>query len=77
MWLGRLATLVWCYAMIAMYVGITIVYLFDVPLNDAPLVPIVGAYHVLGSIPIVAYLQPARQKKVFRVSLLELLVSND
>ena len=76
-WLGRLAALVWCYAMIAMYIGITILYLFDVPLNNAPLVPIVGAYHVLASIPIVAYLQPARQKKVFRVSIMELLLSND
>jgi hypothetical protein len=76
-WLGRLAALVWCYAMVVMYVAISVLYLAGVPHTTNPMLPIVGAYYVLASIPVIVYLQPSRQKKVFHVSLMELLLSSD
>lgn len=76
-WLGRLAALVWGYAMIATYAGVTILYLTDFPLSSSPLGRLVGAFHCLASVPLVWYLQPSRQKKLFSVSLVEILLSSD
>ena len=78
--LGRLAALVYGYLTFGTYVvaaSIFLLYDGDTPLNVTPLSVSIAIYHVTALIPVIAYLQPARQKKVFHVSLLEILISND
>ena len=79
-WLGRLGALVFGYVHLATYlVYASIVYLWDgpAPLTVTPLTVSIAIYHVTALIPVVAYLQPKQQKKVFTVSVLELLFSNE
>lgn len=73
-WLGRLAGLVYGYLTLATYAGALILYLKGTQMVSTPLFLILGIYHVLALGPLVAYLQPKRQKKLFRVGLLEILL---
>ena len=74
-WLGRLAGLVYGYALLATYVGVLLLYLKGTPgMSSTPLFMVLAVYHVAGLIPLVMYLQPKRQKKLFHVGLLELLL---
>lgn len=78
--LGRLAALVFGYLTFATYVGAALFFLFyegETPLIVTPLYVSIAIYHLSALIPVIAYLQPARQKKLFHVSLLEILLSND
>lgn len=72
-WLGRLAALVYGYAMLGTYTSI--LYLKGSELS--PLLMILAIYHVVALIPMVIYLQPKRKKKLFRVGLLEILLPRD
>ncbi|MGH9337695.1 MAG: hypothetical protein ACRD21_28420 [Vicinamibacteria bacterium] len=76
--IGRLAALVYGYVILAMYVGIAASYfVFETPLNVTPLFVALSAFHVLALPALLWYLQPARQKKLFHVSLWEILLSSD
>jgi hypothetical protein len=75
---GRLAALVYGYVMLSMYVGIAVSYfVFHTPLTVTPLFIALSAFHVLALPALLWYLQPARQKKLFHVSLWEILLSSD
>ncbi len=74
-WVGRLAGLVYGYALLATYVGAFLLYLKGTPgMSSTPLFMVLAAYHVAALIPLVVYLQPKRRKKLFHVGLLELLL---
>lgn len=76
--IGRRAALVYGYVVLLMYVGIGISYFASsAPLRMTPLFVALSVYHVLALPALLWYLQPARQKSVFNVSLWELLVSSD
>ncbi|MGH9324288.1 MAG: hypothetical protein ACRD3V_30925 [Vicinamibacteria bacterium] len=76
--IGRLAALVYGYVILAMYAGIAASYfVFETPLNVTPLFVALSAFHVLALPALLWYLQPARQKKLFHVSLWEILLSSD
>jgi hypothetical protein len=76
--LGRLAALVYGYVILAMYAGIAISYFaFSTPLTVTPLFLALSAFHVLALPALLWYLQPARQKKLFHVSIWEILLSSD
>lgn len=78
--LGRLGALVFGYAHLGMYTVMASIYFLyegEAPLTITPLSVSIAIYHVTTLIPVIAYLQPKRQKKVFHVSLIELLFSND
>jgi len=78
--LGRIAALVFGYAHLAMYVALASIYVLydgESPLTITPLSVSIAIYHVSTLIPVVAYLQPKRQKKLFHVRLLDLLLSNE
>ncbi len=75
---GRVAALVYGYIHVVMYPSIGIVYLAsDTPLHITPLLVSLAVFHTTALIPVIAYLQPARRKKAFNVSLFELLWSAD
>ena len=75
---GRLAALVYGYVMLAMYIGIAVSYLvFHTPLTITPLFVALSSFHVLALPGLLWYLQPAHQKKLFHVSLWEILLSSD
>ena len=73
-WLGRLAGLVYGYLTLATYAGATILYLKGTEMSSTPLFWTLAIYHVVALVPLVAYLQPKRQKTLFRVGLLEILL---
>ncbi|HLE21329.1 MAG TPA: hypothetical protein VJB88_09460 [Vicinamibacteria bacterium] len=74
-WLGRLWGLVYGYLTLATYAGAFLLYLKGTPgMSSTPLFMVLGIYHVAALIPVVAYLQPKRRKKLFQVSLLEILL---
>lgn len=78
--LGRLAALVFGYLMLGTYVALLIAYLLhsDGDLKEpSQLYLMIAAYHLVALGPIVYYLQPARRKKLFDVSLVELILSSD
>lgn len=76
--IGRLAALVYGYVILAMYAGIAISYFaFSTPLTVTPLFLALSAFHVLALPALLWYLQPARQKKLFHVSIWEILLSSD
>lgn len=75
--LGRMAALVVGYVSLGMYLFVAISYFTSsVPLNVTPLFVYVSAFHIVCLIPVISYLQPARQKKRFTVSLWEILLGN-
>ena len=74
---GRLAGLVHGYAMLAMWISIAIALALGTTMNITPLKVSLAIYHITANIPLLVYLQPARQKKVFHVSLLDLLFSSE
>jgi hypothetical protein len=75
---GRLAALVYGYVMLAMYAGIAVSYfVFHTPLSITPLFLGLSTFHVLALPGLLWYLQPASQKRVFHVSLWEILLSSD
>jgi hypothetical protein len=75
---GRLAALVYGYVVLAMYLGIAVSYFaFNTPLTVTPLFVALSVFHVLALPALLWYLQPARQRKLFRVSLWEILLSSD
>ena len=75
---GRLAALVYGYVVLLMYAGIAVSYFaMATPPPITPLRLAVGVFHVLALPALLWYLQPARQKKLFNVSLWDLLVSSD
>ena len=75
---GRLAALVYGYVVLAMYLGIAVSYfVFHTPFTVTPLFVALSAFHVLALPALLWYLQPARQRKLFRVSLWEILLSSD
>ena len=75
--LGRIGALVFGYAHLGMYVVIYVLYEGETSLTITPLFLSIAIYHVTALIPVVAYLQPKRQKKLFNVSLLDMLLSSD
>ncbi|GMR22581.1 MAG: hypothetical protein BMS9Abin37_0940 [Acidobacteriota bacterium] len=78
--LGRLGALVYGYAHLTMYVVLASIYVLyegATPLTITPLSVSIAIFHVSALIPVVAYLQPKRQKKLFRVSLLDMFLSSD
>ena len=75
---GRRAALVYGYVVLAMYLGIAASYfVFHTPLSVTPLFVGLSAFHVLALPALLWYLQPARQRKLFNVSLWEILLSSD
>jgi hypothetical protein len=63
---------------LAMYLGIAVSYfVFHTPLTVTPLFVGLSAYHSLALPALLWYLQPAQQKKLFHVSLWEILLSSD
>jgi len=75
---GRLAALVYGYVVLAMYLGIAVSYfVFHTPFTVTPLFVALSAFHVLALPALLWYLQPARQRMLFRVSLWEILLSSD
>jgi len=75
---GRLAALVYGYVVLAMYLGIAVSYfVFHTPFTVTPLFVALSTFHVLALPALLWYLQPARQRKLFRVSLWEILLSSD
>ena len=76
--LGRLTALVYGYVTLAMYLYIAVSYLvFHTPLTVTPLFVGLSAFHVLTLPALLWYLQPASQRKIFHVSLWEILLSSD
>lgn len=76
--LGRLAALVYGYVVLLMYAGVAVSYfLVDTPLNVTALFVALAVFHVLSLPFVLGYLQPARRKRLFHVSLWDILVSND
>ena len=74
---GRLAALVVGWISLGMYLFVAVSYFTSsVALNITPLFVFVAAFHILCLVPVIAYLQPARQKKRFHVSLWEILLGN-
>ena len=69
---GRLAALIYGYLMLPVY----IVVLIDPADKVTTLLLLTSLFHILALIPTLFYLQPARQKKLFNVSLWDLLLSN-
>ena len=75
---GRLAALVYGYVILAMYVGIAVSYFgFHTPIHATPLFLLLSTFHVTALPPVLGYLQPARQKKLFHMSVWDILVSSD
>ncbi len=78
--LGRLGALVYGYLILGTYAVSGSIYFFydgETPLTITPLFVIIAIYHVTSLLPLIAYLQPVRQKKIFRVSVVELLLSRE
>ena len=76
--LGRLAALVYGYAMLATHAWVAALYFFsDGPLHVTPLQVGLAAFDVLTLPLLIAYLQPKRQKRLFCASLWDILVSSD
>jgi hypothetical protein len=76
--IGRRAALVYGYVVLAMYAGIAVSYFAaSTPLHVTPLFLALSAFHVLALPALLWYLQPARQKKLFNVSLWDLLLPSD
>lgn len=78
--LGRIGALVFGYAHLGMYVVLASIYFLydgDSPLTITPLSVSIAIYHVSALIPVVAYLQPKRQKKLFHVRLIDLLFTSE
>ena len=76
--LGRLGALVYGYLTFGMYVVMLSIYFLwegDTQLTVTPLFVSIAIYHVTAIIPVILYLQPKKQKKLFHVSILELLTS--
>ena len=76
---GRLAARVYGYLTLGTYIGSVILYLAnagDLPLTVTPLFVMIGVFHVVCLVPIVWFLQPAAQKELFHVSLIELLIES-
>ena len=76
--LGRLAALVLGYVLLVFYLSAAVAhFLFGAPIHVTPLTAAISAFHILVLPAVVWYLQPARQKKLFHVSLWEILLSSD
>lgn len=78
--LGRIGALVFGYAHLLMYAVMASIYFLyegESPLTITPLSVSIAIYHVSALIPVVAYLQPKRQKKLFHVRLVDLLFASD
>ena len=76
--LGRLAALVFGYVILAMYLGIAVsYYASDTSLNVTPLFLAIACYHVVSLVPMLWYLQPARRKQLFHVTLWDILLGSD
>ena len=79
-WLGRLGALVYGYLTLGTYVVMAFFYVLyegETSFTITPLFLSIAIYHVTALMPVVAYLQPKRQKKLFNVSLLDMLLSSD
>lgn len=78
--LGRLGALVYGYLTLGTYVVAASIYLLyegETPLTITPLAVSIAIYHVTALIPVIAYLQPKRRRRLFHVSLLDNLLSSD
>ena len=76
-WFGRLAALVFGYLTLATYLASFLLYLSQPELNFTRLFAVLALYHVVTLVPLLIYLQPARRKTLFPVSLLEILLPHD
>jgi hypothetical protein len=77
---GRLGALVYGYLVLGTYAisaSIYLLYQGEAPMTITPLFVAIGVYHAVALVPVILYLQPARQKRVFHVSLLEIFMSSD
>lgn len=76
--IGRLAALVLGYLLLSFYLGSAAAhFVFHAPVRITPILAAISAFHILALPAVVWYLQPARQKKLFHVSLWEILLSSD
>jgi hypothetical protein len=76
--IGRLAALVLGYLLLAFYLGSAVAhFVFQAPVRITPILAAISVFHILALPAVVWYLQPARQKKLFHVSLLDILLSSD
>lgn len=76
-WFGRLAGLVYGYLTLGTYFGAFYIYARGTPASLPPLFFVLAGFHVMALIPLLFYLQPSRRKKLFQVSLLEILLPDD
>jgi hypothetical protein len=76
-WLGRLGALVFGYLYLATWLGFFVLYAQGTPMNSTPLVLIISVYHVLALPFLLYYLQKEPRKKLFQVSLFDVLLHRD
>lgn len=76
-WLGRLAALVFGYLYLGTFIWFFVLYARGTPMNSTPLFMILAIFHVMALPPLLYYLQKAKRKKLFHVSLLEVLLPGD
>ncbi len=76
--IGRLAALVLGYLLLSFYVGSAFAhFVFHAPIHITPMLAAISAFHILSLPAVVWYLQPARQKKLFHVSLWDIVLPSD
>ncbi len=76
-WLGRVGALVYGYLTLATYLGALLLYLGGTAMNFTSLFTVIAIYHLAALPPLLFFLQPNRSKKLFQVSLLEILLPHD
>lgn len=76
-WVGRLAALVFGYLYLATRLWLFVLYARGTPMNSGPLFVTLSAYHVLVLPFLLYYMQTQPRKKLFKASLLEILLPHD
>lgn len=76
-WFGRLAALVFGYLYLGTFIWFFVLYARGTPMNSTPLFVILAVFHVMTLPPLLFYLQRGQGKKLFRVSLSEIVLPGD
>lgn len=76
-WLGRLAGLVFGYLYLGTWLWFLVLYARGTAMNTTTLHLILAGYHILALPFLLYYLQTEPRKKLFRQSLLEILLPHD
>ncbi len=76
-YVGRLAGLVYGYFTLGTYLTVAALYLAGETMDMTPLFVVVAVYHALALPPILVYLQPARRRELFSVSLRDVVLPDD